>query len=193
MTILHFLRHVEMLIRITNICDWIVVDNCMQKCSSMLYVFDVLRASGGTDWIKIGFTSQSNPWIGISNGFWTNVHPPELCGCLSPDNLDLIFLFEADRAVEAVVRSLFPPDHGEFWHKGRQDEIVNMIKLMCHELPIPSRPHSSTYLARDCRVAAARRMNAVYVARISRGFTHYWNTRETCIKDEGSDALVART
>ena len=103
----------------------------------MLYVFDV-RASRG--WIKIGFTSQSNPWIRISNGFWTNVHPPELCGCLSPDNLDLIFLFEGDRAVEAVVHSLFPPDHGEFWHKGRQDEIVNMIKLMCHEIPIPHRP-----------------------------------------------------
>ena len=112
----------------------------MQKCSSMLYVFDVLRASGGTDWIKIGFTSQTNPWVRISNGFWTNVHPPELCGCLSPDNLDLIFLFQGDQAVEAVVHSLFPPDHGEFWKKDRQDEMIKMIRLMCHEIPIPPRP-----------------------------------------------------
>ena len=106
----------------------------------MLYVFDVLHASSGTRWIKIGFTSQTNPWMRISNGFWTNIHPPDLCGRLSPDNLDLIFLFEGDKAVEAVVHNLFPPDHGEFWHKDRQDEIVSMLQLMCHEIPIPPRP-----------------------------------------------------
>ena len=102
----------------------------------MLYIFDVL----GEDWIKIGFTAQLDPWIRIANGFWTNIHPVELCGKLGPENLNLIFLFEGNVKLEAVIKSLFPPVIGEFWYKDRLDEIVGMLRLMTEELKIPTRP-----------------------------------------------------
>ena len=102
----------------------------------MLYIFECL----GKDWIKIGFTSQHDPWIRITNGFWTNIHPPDLCGLLAPENLNLIFLFDGDRQMESVFKSLFPPDCGEFWHKNRLEEIVSMLRLMTEERSIPPRP-----------------------------------------------------
>ena len=83
----------------------------------MLYVFDVVNSH----YFKFGWTERSNPYDRINNGFWTNIHPDELCQKgnpenpekLSPENLNLIFLFEGDKKLETVVKSLFPPECGE--------------------------------------------------------------------------------
>ena len=62
----------------------------------MLYFFKVLNSP----FFKFGWTERKNPWRRIESGLWTNIHPNELCGKLSHENLDLIFLFEGDRKVE---------------------------------------------------------------------------------------------
>ena len=102
----------------------------------MLYFFKVISSP----FFKFGWTEKDNPWDRIQNGFWTNVHPPELCQKLDPDNLDLIFLFEEDRRLERSIQSLFPPYAGEFWKEEDLDDMVNMLRLTSQEIPIPSRP-----------------------------------------------------
>ena len=101
----------------------------------MLYVF-----AAGPDWIKMGFTGNGNPWFRVANGFWTNDHPPQLCGRLAADDVDLLFAFAGDRKVEAAMKSLFPPDRGEFYRRGRLGPILEMLRLMADELPVPPRP-----------------------------------------------------
>ena len=79
----------------------------------MLYVFEVLESS----YFKFGWTERQNPYDRINNGCWTNLHPDELCQKgnpenpekLGPENLNLIFLFEGNKELETVVKSLFPP------------------------------------------------------------------------------------
>ncbi len=102
----------------------------------MLYIFELL----GTDYIKFGYTGQWNPWMRIGNGFWTNCHPTELCNKLGPDNLNLLYLFEGDRKVEAVMQSLFPPFEYEFWKRSQLNDMLGMLRMMTEELPIPTRP-----------------------------------------------------
>ena len=102
----------------------------------MLYFFKVLNSP----FFKFGWTERSNPWRRIESGFWTNIHPEELCGKLSHENLDLIFLFEGDRKVESVMQSIFKPMYGEFWNDDVLDEMVQMLSLMTEKLQIPSRP-----------------------------------------------------
>jgi hypothetical protein len=102
----------------------------------MLYVFKVTD----TAFFKFGWTEQRNPWDRIQNGMWTNSHPPELCQKLNPENLELIFLFEGDRRLERAIQSIFPPAHGEFWEDEDLDDIIQMLKLMAEEIPIPPRP-----------------------------------------------------
>ena len=102
----------------------------------MLYIFKVVDSP----FFKFGFTDQVNPWNRIQRGFWTNVHPPELCQKLDPDNFELIFIFEGDERLERVIQSLFPPYAGEFWKEDDLDEIVDMLKLITEEIRIPPRP-----------------------------------------------------
>jgi hypothetical protein len=102
----------------------------------MLYVFKVLN----TPFFKFGWTEKEDPWDRIQTGFWTNVHPKELCGKLHPENLELIFLFEGDRRLELCMQSIFPPAHGEFWKDEDLDDMIQMLKLIAEELPVPSRP-----------------------------------------------------
>ena len=110
----------------------------------MLYFFKVLDSP----WVKFGWTEQADPWNRIQTGFWSNVHPDELCQKgdperaekLAPSNLNLIFLFDGDSKLESVIKSLFPPDCGEFWKEQDLESMVQMLKLMCEELPIPARP-----------------------------------------------------
>ncbi len=52
----------------------------------------------------------------------------------------MIHLFEGDRALEAVIKSLFPPDCSELWQKCRLDAIVGTLRLMAKELALPPRP-----------------------------------------------------
>ena len=74
----------------------------------MLHIFKVVDLP----FSKLGFTDQTNPWNRIQKGFWTNIHPPELCQKLNPDNFELIFLFEGDERLERVMQSIFPPYAG---------------------------------------------------------------------------------
>ena len=101
----------------------------------MLYIFSV-----DTEWIKFGYTGQPNPWMRIRNGFWTNCHPSQLCNRLGPESLELLYVFEGDRRVEAVMQSLFPPTEYEFWDRSRLEAMVEMLRLMAEEFPVPPRP-----------------------------------------------------
>ena len=102
----------------------------------MLYVFAVVDSQ----YFKFGFTAQSNPWNRIQKGFWTNLHPTELCGKLGSEQFQLIHLFEGDEKLERAMQSIFPPHAGEFWKDEDLDDFVWMLKLTTQEIPIPPRP-----------------------------------------------------
>ena len=103
----------------------------------MLYFFKVLVLV----FIKFGWTENENPFNRIQRGFWSNVHPKELCNRLGPENLELLYLFEGGKQLESVLQSLFPPDCGEIWTEEENlESMVQMLKLICEELPIPARP-----------------------------------------------------
>ena len=97
----------------------------------MLYIFEVLESN----YFKFGRTERHNAYDRIQNGFWTNIHPEELCQKgdperpekLAPSNLNLIFLFTANSKLENVMKSLFPPECGEFW---RKEELINMVDML---------------------------------------------------------------
>ena len=38
------------------------------------------------------------------------------------------------------MQSIFPPAHGEFWKDEDLDDMIQMLKLMAEEIPVPSRP-----------------------------------------------------
>ena len=102
----------------------------------MLYFFKVVDSP----FFKFGWTEQKNAWSRIQNGFWTNAHPPELCSKLNLENLQLMFLFEGDERLERALQNIFPPYAGEFWKDYDLDDMVNMLKFIAAEIPIPPRP-----------------------------------------------------
>ena len=102
----------------------------------MLYFFKVLDSP----YFKFGWTEQTNPWDRIRTGFWTNLHPKQLCQKLSPENLELIYLFHGGKDFEGVMKSLFPPLCGEFWEQGDLESMLTLLRQTCEELPIPARP-----------------------------------------------------
>ena len=110
----------------------------------MLYIFEGLRSN----YFKFGWTERHNAYDRIQNGFFTNIHPEELCQKgnperpekLAPSNLNLIFLFEGDSKLESVIKSLFPPDCGEFWRKEDLINMVDMLLLMTEQVSLPTRP-----------------------------------------------------
>ena len=76
----------------------------------MLYMFEVFEST----YFTFGWTERPNAHDRIQNGFWTNVHPEELCQKgdpennpeqLGPRNLNLIFLFEGDSKLESVIEN----------------------------------------------------------------------------------------
>ena len=110
----------------------------------MLYVFEVLESS----YFKLGWTERHNPYDRINNGCWTNLHPDEWCQKgnletpekLGPENLNLIFLFEGDKELETVIKSLFPAECGEFWRKEDLGRMIGMLIQMAAMVSIPPRP-----------------------------------------------------
>ena len=94
----------------------------------------------GAEWVKFGFTGQPNPWMRIRNGFCSNCHPSQLCNRLGPESLQLLHVFEGDRRVEATMQSLFPPAEYEFWDQSRLEAMLQMLRHMAEELPVPPRP-----------------------------------------------------
>jgi len=113
--------------------------------SSMLYVFRVC----GVPWVKMGFTSVC-PWRRISNGFWSNVHPPACCGHLGWDDLELIALFSGGLCEEAAVKSCLPPSCGEFWPEEMLAPILLTLRYLLPALPLPVRPNAAPDVGR-CR------------------------------------------
>ena len=99
----------------------------------MLYVFKVVDLP----WFKFGYTDQTNPWNRIQTGFWTNVHPKELCGKLGAEQFQLIHVFQGDKRLEHCMQSIFPPYAGEFWKDEDLDDFVWILKLIADEIPIP--------------------------------------------------------
>ena len=87
----------------------------------MIYIFNI----DGTRWIKIGYTSHENPWLRVTRGFWTNSHPTELCDCLS--DVTLLHAFEGGLELEATIKRVFPPDHGEFWYAYKLPNILQYL------------------------------------------------------------------
>ena len=102
----------------------------------MLYFFKVLDSP----YFKFGWTEQANPWNRIQTGFWTNLHPKQLCQKLGPENLELIYLFRGGKDFEIVMKSLFPPLEGEFWEQVDLGGMLTLLRQTCEELPIPARP-----------------------------------------------------
>ena len=110
----------------------------------MLYVFEVLESN----YFKFGWTERPNACDRIQSGFWTNVHPEELCqkgdpenpAKLAPSNLNLMFLFEGDSKLESVIKSLFPAEPAEFWRKEDLIKMIDMLRLMTEEVSLPARP-----------------------------------------------------
>ena len=104
----------------------------------MLYVFGIK----GTQWCKLGYTSNTNPWLRVNHGFWTNSHPTELCKKLS--DLTLLHAFEGDILLETQIKTIFPPDHGEFWKVQRLTEILNYLNEHTTEIPNAWEPITPT-------------------------------------------------
>ena len=102
----------------------------------MLYIFKVVDLP----FFKFGFTDETNPWNRIQNGFWTNVHPKELCGKLGFQNFNLLHVFEGDEKLERAMQSIFPPHAGEFWKDEDLSDFVWLLKLITIEMRIPPRP-----------------------------------------------------
>ena len=102
----------------------------------MLYIFKVVDSP----FFKFGFTDQTNPWNRIQNGFWTNVHPKELCGKLGFQNFNLLHVFEGDEKLERAMQRIFPPHAGEFWNDEDLSDFVWLLKLITIEMRIPPRP-----------------------------------------------------
>ena len=102
----------------------------------MLYIFDVVNSQ----YFKFGWTERPNAYDRIQNGFWTTLHPKELCGRLGSENLNLVHVLEGYRNLEKCIQSLFPPERGEFWKKDDLEKMIKMLRPMTPELVIPSRP-----------------------------------------------------
>ena len=96
----------------------------------VVYIFEF--AAG---WIKMGWAARC-PYIRYDRGFWYNIHPEELCGRL--DEARLIRLFEGDEAIEKALHAAMGPDVGEFYAPGRLAEVVGLLELALHPLPLPT-------------------------------------------------------
>ena len=96
----------------------------------VVYVFEFPGS-----WFKVGYTAHC-PYQRLDRGFWGNIHPPELCGRL--DDARLLYLFEDDEATEKALHSALAPDIGEFYGPGHLVEVVGLLELVLHPLPLPT-------------------------------------------------------
>jgi DNA-directed RNA polymerase subunit RPC12/RpoP len=91
-------------------------------------------------WFKVGYTS-TDIWSRASL-FWTNKHPPDLCGRLGPDDVQVEALFGGSLADEQTVFAEFPPQCGEFYCEATQGlgKVLGFMLSKFDSLPIPARP-----------------------------------------------------
>jgi hypothetical protein len=97
-----------------------------------LYVFEIRDSP----YVKMGFTSGC-PWVRVSEGFWSNVHPTGCCNKLGWGDLTLVALFEGSLDDERSLQEAFPPERGEFWATTDRDDLLKAMreKLVVKELP----------------------------------------------------------
>ena len=113
----------------------------------MLYLFSV----EGTDFVKAGFTGGC-PWGRVRDGFWRLVHPPECCGKLGWESLQLLALSPGTLGDEALMKERTPPVTGEFWRRQDLDALRLFFKAQAccahgcdsdnWELPLPPKPEA---------------------------------------------------
>ncbi len=91
-------------------------------------------------WFKVGYTS-TDIWSRASL-FWTNKHPPDLCGRLGPDDVQVEALFGGSVTDEQTVFAEFPPQCGEFYCEATQGlgAVLGFMLSKFDALPIPARP-----------------------------------------------------
>ncbi len=101
----------------------------------MLYV-----ASFPDGWLKLGHTSVDF-WTRASR-FWTNTHPPDLCGKLGPENVELQALFVGGRVEEQQLFADFAPHVGEFYHESKASlqTLLEAMRLKFDALPLSPKP-----------------------------------------------------
>ena len=101
----------------------------------MLYI-----ASFPGGWFKLGYTA-TDFWRRACQ-FWTNTHPPALCGKLGPENVVLQALFVGCREDEQQLFSEFPPQVGEFFHESERSlqSLLEAVRLKFEALPLPAKP-----------------------------------------------------
>ena len=103
----------------------------------MLYVF----AIGAEPWVKFGYTNHPNPWRRVIRGFWSNAHPPEVCGHLGYGDLELLALFEGGLAEEQALQHHVPADFFEFCRRSRLPLILAALGEMgVAALPLEPKP-----------------------------------------------------
>ena len=97
-------------------------------------------------WFKLGHTS-TDIWSRACH-FWTNTHPPDLCGKLGPDDIRVVALFHGGYAEEQELFAQFPPQWGEFFH----DSFTNVEGLLeamskFEPCPVPPKPEGMGFPA----------------------------------------------
>ena len=113
-----------------------------QILKNMLYIFEVI----GSDFIKFGYTRNQNVYYRIQSGFWTNIHPEELCGKLAPENLKLHSVFVGDMCLESRIKSTIKPSCGEFYKREFLNILTNILKFLTTEGPIFHRPTDNFFV-----------------------------------------------
>lgn len=110
----------------------------------MLYVFQI----SSTGFVKMGHTLD-DPWRRAATGFWSNIHPTELCHKLGWENLQLLALYDGSEAIEQAIKDAIPPTRGEFWPLGLLPALQRELGSRCSSLPLPPKPSQPPTVDRD--------------------------------------------
>jgi len=104
-----------------------------QFSAPMLYLFSHTTLP----WVKFGYT-QGEAWRRLP--FWTNRHPPELCGQLGAENFSLLRCWVGCLQTEALVKEIFPDRRFEFWPERYAVDIILLLDNMAPSVSVPPRP-----------------------------------------------------
>ena len=94
-----------------------------QFSAPMLYLFSHTTLP----WVKFGYT-QGEAWRRLP--FWTNRHPPELCGQLGAENFSLLRCWVGCLQTEALVKEIFPDRRFDLWPERYAVDIILLLDNM---------------------------------------------------------------